>query len=232
MIDSISIKIENIPAIIYGADLEKVYIYVHGKMGCKEEAAAFAEIACPKGYQVLSIDLPGHGERKSEMDSFVPWKVEVELQSVMKYAKVHWNQILLRATSIGAWFCMLAYPNENLTKSLFVSPVLDMEQLIKNMMQWASVTEKTLKERKVIPTNFGETLDWEYYQYVRKNPLVDWKSTTAILYAGKDNLTSRKTVDNFVLHFQSRLTVMEYGEHWFHTPEQLLALNKWERENC
>ena len=29
-----------------------------------------------------------------------------------------------------------------------------------------------------------------------------------------------------------RLTVMEEGEHWFHTPEQLAVLDRWTAENC
>jgi len=126
---------------------------------------------------------------------------------------------------------MQAYPDEQLTRSLFVSPILDMEQLIKDMIQWALVTEKELEERKIILTNFGETLDWDYYQYVKRNPMSNWKSPIQILYASRDNLTSRRTVDDFVARFQCELTVMEDGEHWFHTPEQLAVLNKWIQKN-
>lgn len=71
--------IQGIPAILYGDSSESLFLYIHGKMGCKEEAARFAEIVCPKGYQVLSIDLPGHGERTGEMERFVPWEVVPEL---------------------------------------------------------------------------------------------------------------------------------------------------------
>lgn len=49
---------------VYGAPGEKGYIFVHGQNGYKEEAEAFAKNAVPAGYQVLSIDLPEHGERK------------------------------------------------------------------------------------------------------------------------------------------------------------------------
>lgn len=226
-----NIKIENIPAVLYGDTSINLYLYIHGKCGYKEEAEAFAEIVCPKGYQVLSIDLPGHGERKNEMDLFVPWKIVPELRFVMEFAKENWNQISLRANSIGAWLGMQAFHNETLVKNLFVSPVLDMEQLIKDMMQWASITEKDLEEQKVIPTSFGETLDWEYYQYAKIHPIEDWKAPTAILYASKDNLTSRYIVDKFVSCFKNELTVMEDGEHWFHTPEQLMVLRRWESEN-
>lgn len=226
-----NINIENIPVVLYGDTSDKLYIFIHGKNGNKEEAAAFAEIVCSKGYQILSMDLPGHGERKNEIGDFVPWKVVPELQSIIKYSKKHWNQIDLRANSIGAWFGMQAYQDETLTKSLFVSPVLDMEQLIKDMMQRAAVTEKDLEEQKVIPTSFGETLDWNFYQYTKMNPISKWNSQTWILYADKDNLTSRQTVDDFVVRFQSKLTAVEDAEHWFHTSEQLKVLNHWIQKN-
>ena len=53
-----NIKIENIPVVLYGDTSDKLYLFIHGKCGYKEEAEFFAEIVCPKGYQVLSIDLP------------------------------------------------------------------------------------------------------------------------------------------------------------------------------
>ena len=55
------LEISGIPALLYGKESRKVYLYVHGKMGCKEEALPFAELACPAGYQVLAVDLPEHG---------------------------------------------------------------------------------------------------------------------------------------------------------------------------
>lgn len=41
-------------------------------------------------------------------------------------------------------------------------------------------------------------------------------------------MTPRQTIDEFVRKHDATLTVMEGGEHWFHTPEQLAALRKWE----
>ena len=72
-----------------------------------------------------------------------------------------------------------------------------MEQLILDMMGWAGVPEETLHEQGEIPTNFGETLSWRYLCYVREHP-IQWDVPTAVLYAGKDNLTARRTVDAFV----------------------------------
>ena len=114
----------------------------------------------------------------------------------------------------------------NIEKALLISPILDMERLILDMMQWANVTEKELYEQGEISTDFGETLSWEYLKFVRENP-IKWNIPTEILYGGKDNLTARKTVDAFVESHNAQLTVMEDGEHWFHTDEQVAFLDKW-----
>mgnify|MGYP000420930566 CR=1 FL=1 len=52
-----------------------------------------------------------------------------------------------------------------------ISPVVDMERLIGNMMQWAGVTEQELAEKQEIPTQFGETLSMQYLRYVREHPV-------------------------------------------------------------
>lgn len=58
------ILIDSIPTVVWGKESEKIYIYVHGKNGNKEEALFFfANIAERKGYQTISFDLPSHGER-------------------------------------------------------------------------------------------------------------------------------------------------------------------------
>ena len=103
------ITVQEIPAVLYGNSSEKLFLYIHGKMGRKEEAARFAEIVCPKGYQALSVDLPGHGERTAEMERFVPWEVVPELQAVYGFARQRWETISLYANSIGAYFSLLAY---------------------------------------------------------------------------------------------------------------------------
>lgn len=75
---------------------------------------------CPMGWQVLSIDLPGHGER-IDKDNFVPWAVVRELRQVTDYVMPKYKNIALRANSIGAWFGMLAFSNELLVQALFLS---------------------------------------------------------------------------------------------------------------
>lgn len=225
-----TLQIYGIPAIIYGTSSRKVFLYVHGQGGYKEEAENFANIACQFGYQVLSVDLPEHGDRKGVTNSFDPWHIVPELSSMMDYAKSQWKYISLFANSIGAWFSMLSLEKEKLEKCLFVSPVLDMKQLISKMMVWANVSEARLKEERVIPTTFGHTLTWEYWTYTLSHPIVNWTTPTRILYGENDSLIERDTVDQFVRKYHCKLTVMEKGEHRFHTEQQLAIMSKWVRK--
>ena len=43
-------------------------------------------------------------------------------------------------------------------RAWFISPVINMERLITDMMGWAGVTEEELREKGEIPTAFGQTL--------------------------------------------------------------------------
>lgn len=65
-------SLSDIPVLLYGAPSARVWLHVHGKMGYKEEAERFAEIACPRGWQVLSLDLPEHGQREGSSRALYP----------------------------------------------------------------------------------------------------------------------------------------------------------------
>ena len=80
--DKKELTIQQIPCVLYGAPAKRVFVYVHGKCGCKEEAEAFAGNVTSRGYQVLAMDLPGHGNRKAEAERFVPWEVAPELRRI------------------------------------------------------------------------------------------------------------------------------------------------------
>ncbi len=220
-----------VPALVYGQAAEGAYLFVHGQSGRKEEGGAFAELACPAGYQVLAVDLPEHGERRGGADRFDPWTAAPELRAAYDYMRGRWSGIRLRANSIGAHFAMLALGGEALDRALFVSPIVDMPRLIADMLGWAGATEEELRRRGEIVTDFGQTLSWDYLAWERAHPIQNWSCPTAILYAGRDNMTSRETVERFAAAHAAALTVFETGEHWFHTPEQLDALRAWEREN-
>lgn len=219
-------ELGTIPAVLYGEPADPGYIFLHGQMGRKEEAETFAQVVCPKGFQVLSLDLPGHGERQNRGEEFVPWAAVPDIQAALDWAKTHWKTISLRANSIGAYFAMLAFDAPS--RALLVSPILNMENLILTMMGWAGVTENQLQKQGEIATSFGQTLSWKYLCWVREHPVHHWTCPVRILYGSEDNMTSRQTVEQYVRQHNATLTVMEGGEHWFHTPEQAAVLQKWE----
>ena len=91
-----------------------------------------------------------------------------------------------------------------------------------------NITEKELYKKKEIKTSFGETLSWKYLTFVRENS-IEWNIPTYILYGKKDNMTSYEIILNFTNKSKANLTVMENGEHWFHTEEQMKFLDNWIR---
>jgi hypothetical protein len=222
-----SLLINSIPAIIWGNPTANVYIFVHGKMSQKEEAEGFATIAERKGHQVLSFDLPEHGERRSENYECTIQNGVNDLRLICTYALSRWKTISLFGNSLGAYFSLTAYQNINFTKCLFLSPILDMEHLIQNLMDRFNVTEELLKEKQEIPIPIGEKLSWPYYKYVKENPILSWGSPTYILYGSNDDRTERYIVDAFVRKFRCHLEVLQNGEHYFHTKEQVEVVDRW-----
>ncbi|MGN0650544.1 MAG: alpha/beta hydrolase [Oscillospiraceae bacterium] len=103
------LKIGDITAKLYrGENAEETILAVHGFGGNKESGAiaGLAERVCGRGYNVLAIDLPAHGER----DDFSQLSVERcidDILSAEEYIKSALTQrVSAFATSFGA-FCML-----------------------------------------------------------------------------------------------------------------------------
>lgn len=200
---------------------KNLLVYIHGKGGNAAEAEHYKSLF--NNYDVIGFDYK----------SKVPWDYQKEFFDWSKSVFSEYKNVILIANSIGAYFTMNAISGENaqcLTEKIkdvfFISPIVNMEKLIQNMMNWANVTESQLAEKKIISTSFGEDLSWEYLSYVRKNPL-NWNFPTKILYGKHDNLTSLETIKNFAQMHNAKLTIMEDGEHWFHTAKQMNFLDSW-----
>lgn len=206
--------IEKIPVIIWGAKSDKAYIYVHGQMSDKESAEAFAQIAESKGYQTISFDLPEHGERKNQGYRCDIWNGISDLHQISSYTFANWNYVSLFACSLGAYFSLQAYKDIIFEKCLFLSPIVNLEHLIQNMFLWFHVTEEMLYKEKEIPAPI-DTLSWDYYQYVKKNPVTKWNSPTYILYGGKDNMQSLQVIEAFAKLNRVALTISGQSEHSF-----------------
>ena len=95
------------------------------------------------------------------------------------------------------------------------------------MMKWFNIDEQYLKNEQTVKTPIGQNLYWDYYCYVKEHPVDKWNMPTSILYGAKDDLCEEDTILNFVKKFNCNLTVMDKGEHYFHTQEQLNFFEKW-----
>ena len=193
-------------------------IYLHGKGGNAQEAEHYRALL--PGWRVTGFDYRAQ----------TPWEAREEFLPCFEAARRESTKLLLIANSIGAFFAMQALDETQVDRALFISPVVDMEQLIEAMMAGAGVTEPELRQRGEIKTEFDETLSWRYLQDVRQHP-IQWRVPTAILYGSGDALMPRETVEVFARRTGAALTVMENGEHWFHTEEQMQVLDGWVRAN-
>ena len=192
-------------------------LYVHGRGGSAAESGHYGPLF--PGCEVLGLDYK----------SFTPWQAGREIREAAEALKARYESVTLVANSIGAYFSLWAGIDEWIRRAWFISPIVDMERLIRDMMGWAGVTEAELRQRRVIPTSFGEELSWDYLCRVRSQP-IRWTAPTEILYGSRDELTDYETVSAFAKAHGARLTVMEGGEHWFHTEEQLRFLDDWIRK--
>ena len=156
--------------------MRHLIIYVHGKGGSAEEA---------KHYQSL---FPESDVIGFDYQSQNPWEAKSEFPGFFDLHSKGYDAVTLIANSIGAFLSMHGLAEKKISQAMFISPIVNMERLISDMMMWSNVTEAELESKKEIPTEFGETLSWEYLCYVRKHP-IKWSVPTCILYGGKDHLT-------------------------------------------
>ena len=189
-------------------------IYVHGKGGSAEEA---------EHYQAL---FPGDEVIGFDYHSQTPWDAREEFPAFFAGKRDRCGCLILIANSIGAFFSLSALDRTLVDRAYLISPVVDMEKLIRSLMQWSDVSERELAEQREIATRFGETLSWDYLCYVREHPVL-WNVPTHILYGEHDHLTSMETVSAFAARHHAELTVMPGGEHWFHTGGQMRFLDAW-----
>lgn len=114
--------------------MQKAILYIHGKGGNAGEADHYKEVC--EGYAVLGLDYRGD----------TPWDTEAELWAACDTLAGNYESVAIVANSIGAYFAMNALQGSAIRQAFFISPIVDMEKLISDMMGWAGVTEEELRE--------------------------------------------------------------------------------------
>ncbi|MCQ2558607.1 MAG: alpha/beta hydrolase [Oscillospiraceae bacterium] len=190
------------------------FVYIHGRGGRASEADFYKPLF--PDCDVIGFDY--HSE--------TPWEAYSEFRVFFDSVCATHSSVSIIANSIGAYFSFIALADYKISRAYLISPIVNMEKLICDMMQWAGVSEAELKEKGTIDTEFGETLSWEYLSWVRAHPFC-WQVPSSILYGKKDHMQALETVSAFADQIGADLTVMETGEHWFHTEEQMAFLSSW-----
>ena len=159
--------------------MKNIVIYVHGKGGSAQEAEHYGTLF--PDAEVVGFDYRAQ----------TPWEAKEEFLRFFAGQRERCGSLVLVANSIGAYFSMCASAETLIDRAYFISPIVDMEKLICKMMAWAGVTEQELAEKSEIPTEFGETLSWNYLCYVREHPLY-WRVPPVFCTAGGTALHRRK----------------------------------------
>ena len=130
--------------------MKRAVVYIHGKGGSAAEAEHYRPLF--PDAEVIGFDY------RSE----TPWEAEEEFPAFFETVGQTHGPVSLVAVSIGAWLAMQAGIAPRIDRAYLISPVLDMEAMIGNLLAAEGLTEKELEERGTVPTAFGEDLSWRY----------------------------------------------------------------------
>lgn len=115
--------------------MNKLIVYIHGKGGSEEEAEHYKALF--KDCEVIGFDYVAQS----------PWDAKDELPSLFDSICGDYESVTVIANSIGAYFTMISLGDRRIEKAFSISPVVNMEKLIKDMMMWANVTEDELRKK-------------------------------------------------------------------------------------
>jgi len=224
-----TIQINDIPCLIFGESSENVVLVVHGLQSHKEDnfTLKLAEILTANDYQILSFDLPEHGERKNQLINFSIAQCLSDLKEVMNFCKRNYKSINLAACSYGAVLSLFAYHNEVIQKCCFLSPVIDLRELTERLLSAESVTIDELFNAKIVKLSNGINVNYEDYKFLLNHKITHWEHLTSILYGKKDTLISLSTITNFCDLYHAELNISQNSEHYFHTLEDMNVVTDW-----
>lgn len=119
--------------------MKDLIVYVHGKGGSAGEAAYYKTLFPNR--EVIGFDYR----------SQTPWEAKKEFLAFFTEQRGRCEHLTLVANSIGAFFALSSLDQTLVDRAYFISPIVDMENLICNMMQWSNVTEQELAEKRKSP---------------------------------------------------------------------------------
>lgn len=190
-------EVVGIPAMSWGPPSGSVLLAVHGAFGDKQDATIrrVVGVAVPLGFHVVSIDLPGHGER-TDPDRLVPWSCAPEIVAVHEVLLGTGRSVDLFACSLGAYFSLVALAGHRVGRALLLAPLVDMGAHIERLMRAHAVSDDRLRREMTIDLPGGQFLDWRYLTYARDHP-VRWPHSCDVLWGERDEVVPEVDIVRF-----------------------------------
>lgn len=188
-------------------------IYIHGLYGNSGEADFYSFYT--NKYDVIGLDYKDGN----------PWEVKDKIIHEFSEISKRYKNVYVIANSIGAFYTCMYLSEFNIKKAFFISPLVNMKEVINGLMKQYNISLDALKTRKIINLDNGQTLSYDFYESLKERD--NWDIKTYVLYGEKDKLVDQKSIFNFISSHNSSLTIMKNGEHYFHTPGQLKFIKKW-----
>ena len=194
---------------------KKVAIYIHGLHGSHKEAEDFAFLK--DEYDVFGLKYKDAN----------PWELKNVIQREFKKLTKNYDEVVVIANSIGAFYACEYLSDFNIQRAFFISPIVSMFQNIVDLMTMYGIKDKTLKRKKIIELEDGNTLSFDFYQHV-SNDEDHWSVPTDILYGAYDEVVYTGSMLEFLEnHPLARLTVKSESEHYFQSEEEKEFIKDW-----
>ncbi len=206
------LNINGIPAKLYIAENAcGTVLAVHGFGGSKESGAisALAERVCGKGLNVLTYDLPAHGERTEKAEALAIDRCISEIVLIEQYIHDHFSgDICTFATSFGG-LCMLyriAHSSDPYRKIVLRVPAVNMSDTlitISKMCDPEFTMQKAEKNGFFIRMSRDYVIPYRFYNELCNLSCLrsckEWNDGRIMtIYAENDELVSLKDTETFL----------------------------------
>lgn len=221
--------LDGIPALRWGEPGGRAVIGVHGQFSNRRDPvmAQYGNVIASRGDQLISFDLPAHGDRQDDK-AFNPMEASPEVRTFARLARSQSTEVSLLANSIGAYFSLCDTPAGTFERAWMVSPLLDLEYYIRDIMAEYSVTDEQLEAQTVIDTPRG-VLERSYLRFVEEHP-ARLNAPSWIIRGDQDEVVPLNALSRFVGAPGVELVQVEGGQHFLGQPPHLDTVVAWFEE--
>lgn len=206
--------------------IDKLVIACHGFGGDKESSAILllAQSITLKGFSVIALDFPGHGESKDNGEEFLVKNCINDINDVETYYKnINDNMdINFFGTSYGAYAILLKLNSSNREYNSIVlrCPAIRMKDIFEKSILNGNIEEIIKNKYVILGYERKMKVTLKYYNELKENNIFNiYKSNNKILiiHGTQDDVAPLKDVIDFKNKFKDQiiLKTIEGADHRF-----------------